>query len=245
MTRQHSFKIRVRTRMARTGESYATARRQLLAKARGAEDGAQPDRQDVSSSPGPARSTADDRAERGRRAVAAQRSKRIGESTGKSAEEWFALLEQAGARSMTHNQIWRWLADSGAMEAGMAREEVVIAYEQHIGRREMGQSCDGDYRAAVTRTLTGTMDSALQRWRELAGDPLNGVALQAPPKVSSTEKFRYWRARLANGTRVDVTIYRRPDEKISLGIQHRPFSDRASADAWRAFWKDLAAQLGR
>lgn len=33
MTRQHTFKARVRSRMAKTGESYTTARRQLLARA--------------------------------------------------------------------------------------------------------------------------------------------------------------------------------------------------------------------
>jgi len=46
MTRQKSFKGRIRARMDKTSESYTTARRQLLAKA-GSEPPAEPETQPV------------------------------------------------------------------------------------------------------------------------------------------------------------------------------------------------------
>ena len=73
----------------------------------------------------------------------------------------------------------------------------------------------------------------------------NGVALADEPRVSASEKYRYWRARLADGTHVDVNVYKRPDGRISFGVQHRPFPERAAADAWRGYWREFVAQLMR
>lgn len=139
----------------------------------------------------------------------------------------------------------RWLADGEHLTKGMLRENLVIAYEQAIGRREVGQSCYGDYRAATTRVLTGTLDDALRAWLELVGgaQAFNGVALAGGPRISASEKYRYWRARLADGTHVDVNVYKRPDGRISLSVQHRPFTERAAADAWRGYWREFVAQL--
>lgn len=93
--------------------------------------------------------------------------------------------------------------------------------------------------------LTGTLDDTLQAWLALVGgaQAFNGVALSGEPRVSASEKYRYWRARFADGTHIDVNVYKRPDGRISLGIQHGPFPERVTADAWRGYWKQLVAQL--
>ena len=68
MTKNKSFKGRVRARMDKTHESYATARRQLLAKTQSPED--------------PAKRPYSD-------AV-------IQANTGKTWDEWFAVLDRVG-----------------------------------------------------------------------------------------------------------------------------------------------------
>jgi hypothetical protein len=42
---------------------------------------------------------------------------------------------------------------------------------------------------------------------------------------------------------VNVTIYRMPDGRVSLGVQHRAFPDRAAADTSKAYWKAFLAPL--
>jgi len=128
---------------------------------------------------------------------------------------------------------------------GGVREAIVITYEQQIGRREVGQSCYGDYPANVSKVLKGTMDDVLRRWLELIGDTRtpNGADMESEPSVSSTEKFRYWRAKLTDGTRVTVIIWRMPDGRVSLGVQHRAFPDRTAAGACKAYWKAFLAPL--
>jgi hypothetical protein len=239
MTRQQTFKRRVRDRMAKTGESYTTARRQLLASAGDLFDEPRED------SSAPTTAAPPSAAQRARRQLLERRRAWVGEATGRQMDEWIRLLDQAGARDLTHNQIWRWLAEAGEVADGSLREAITITYEQEIGRREMGQSCEGDYPASVSRPLKATVDEVLQRWLELIGGTrsFNGAKLVAEPSVSATEKFRYWRAKLTDGTRVTVTIWRMPDGRASLGIQQRAFPDRASADASKAYWKQFLAPL--
>ena len=82
MTTQRTFKRRVRARMAKTGESYTAARRQLIA------DGDQPD-------PGtPTFET-----------VVAD--ERMIEATGRSHDEWFALLDAWDGTEHTHTEMAR------------------------------------------------------------------------------------------------------------------------------------------
>lgn len=245
MTRQQSFKRRVRGRMARTGESYTIARRQLLTRARARSE--PPISDVVMVHAVPTTLAPDSRSEARRRTFLETRRRRLEQVTQRSTDEWISILDKAGAREMTHREIWRWLADGELLKEGMLRENLVIAYEQAIGRREVGQSCYGDYHAAATRVLTGTLDDALQAWLELVGgvQAFNGVALAGEPRVSASEKYRYWRARLADGTHVDVDVYKGPDGRIPLGVQHRPFPERAAADAWRGYWREFVAQLTR
>jgi hypothetical protein len=214
--------------MGKTSESHTTARRQLLART---------DIEPPPAAPPPPRVVDPKQARRS--AVLATRRRWIEQTTGIPLDEWFDRLDRAGAQSMSHHEIWKWLADAGYLSDGMLREGVTIAYEQRIGRREPGQSCEGDFPATATRVLSCTLDEALERWLHRVEGVIefNGVEVQGQPKTSRTEKFRYWRAKLADGTQLNVSIYRQPDGRISLGVQHRPHSDRATADLWRAFWR--------
>ena len=89
-------------------------------------------------------------------------------------DAWATILDEAGARAMTHHQIWQWLAVGGRLAEGMPREAIVITYEQLIGRREVGQSCYGDYCAAVTRT---------RPLEALPASALCGADLESRPKL--------------------------------------------------------------
>ena len=69
------------------------------------------------------------------------------------------------------------------------------------------------------------MDEALQRWLRLVGDrrTFNGSKLASEPRVTQTDRFRYWRANFADATKLTVIIWQMPNDRVSLGIQHRAF----------------------
>src|SRR5262249_59504989 len=48
----------------------------------------------------------------------------VQETTGRAMDAWIAILDQAGARELPHNDIWRWLADAGHVAEGSLREGV-------------------------------------------------------------------------------------------------------------------------
>lgn len=170
-------------------------------------------------------------------------------STGIAWEEWLRLLaphrelDHAGlaqqtlavlrGRGTTGNQEW-WA------------QGVAVAYEQHIGRRQPGQSCEGTFQVTVSRTLAGDMDTALAAWQGLVEgrDAFDGVKIERAGEASRTEKWRYWRCGLADGTKVNVNISAKPGgAKSALAVNHTDLADGEASDRWRAFWKEFLSPL--
>src|SRR5947209_7683681 len=116
MTKQRTFKRRVRTRMAKTGESYAAARRLLVTEPEQPEQPEQPEPKQPEQPEQPQESAAAKRA------------------TGRSNPEWFALLDDWGAAERTHAEIARWLAEQEGV-SGWWAQMLTVAYEQARGRR--------------------------------------------------------------------------------------------------------------
>ena len=169
-------------------------------------------------------------------------------ATGRSWDEWVEMLEQAGAREMPHSAIAK--AALEMMPESVERAEwwaqgTAIAYEQHAGLRVPGQSCTGDFQLSTSRTITGDMDAALQAWVDLAGDreEFGGVEVEAPAATSSSEKWRYWRVPLADGTRVALNFSDKKNGKSTVGLTHTKLDSAEAIEYWKPVWKDLLAQL--
>jgi hypothetical protein len=118
-----------------------------------------------------------------------------------------------------------------------------VAYEQHIGRRQVGQTCDGNFSVTVSRTVEADMDNALATWSETC-EPLtsfNGVKITSIKRISQTEKWRYWRCDLEDGSKVSVNIQTKPaGNKSTLAINHDKLSSATDVDHWRTFWRDFS-----
>jgi hypothetical protein len=163
-------------------------------------------------------------------------------ATGRPLGDWFAILEERGARDLPHKSIARLLqGDYGV--PGWWSQSVTVEYERHIGRRETGQRQSGEYEAGVTRTLPLTLDAALDVWLARVPAPgpqraFDGVAFSTEPATSRTEKRRYWRVALADGSRVTVSFSARPGGGgAQIAVQHSRLRSRADVDRWKAFWK--------
>jgi hypothetical protein len=126
---------------------------------------------------------------------------------------------------------------------------VTVEYEKHIGRRETGQRQSGEYTTTVSRSLPGTMDEALDRWLALlpagaGASAFDGVSFAEKPSISRTEKWRYWRVRLADGSRVTVYISAKPGGEASLlAVETGKLAGKAAVGCWKAYWKAYLARL--
>lgn len=174
-----------------------------------------------------------------------QSSNAVRAATGRGWTEWFELLDRAGARDMPHKDITAWL-DAQGLVSGMWCQAVVTTYEQEIGRRIVGQTCDGDWTAGTRRVVRRCdSDEAFTRWCAAVDgqSDFDGVALDGSPTVQVSEKFRYWRAKLADGSRVDMNIYRNPRGEVSLNVSHKKLRSEQDSQRWKAYWKKRVAGL--
>jgi uncharacterized protein YndB with AHSA1/START domain len=236
MTRNKSFKGRVRARMDKTGERYASARRQLVAKAAakggpGAEvqgPEAQPtqDAPATASVPGFKPPYSDEV---------------IRANTGRAWDEWFALLDAWGAVERPHPEIARWVNQEHGVPGWWA-QGVTVAYEQARGLRAPGQRRGGQFEVNASKTVA----VGVERLYEAFADPalrerwLPGATVE----VGTARPGKSIRATWDDGsTRLVIAFTARGESKSQVAVTHERVPDAGAADKLKAFWRERMAAL--
>lgn len=75
--------------------------------------------------------------------------------TGKPCKEWFAILDKAGGKKMTHPEIAKYLGTQQGVGPWW-QQMVTVTYEQHSGLRKAHQRPDG-YQISVSRTVSAPL----------------------------------------------------------------------------------------
>jgi hypothetical protein len=152
-------------------------------------------------------------------------------------------LDSLGAEQKSHQEIVALAADYGA--PSWWRQMITVANEQHIGRRVPGQRGDGSFSVSASRTLSGSLDDSLARWVEVVGSPdeLSGVVIESGPDTTTTQKWRYWRCTLADGSRVAVNISLKTPDKSVVSVQHEQLESEDLGEHWRSYWKAILREL--
>ncbi|MBL8929340.1 MAG: hypothetical protein JNL54_04380 [Kineosporiaceae bacterium] len=128
MTRQESFKARIRHRMATTGERYLAARRVLLLQARPVD------------SPRPWA------------ALPEMSDEAIRRGTGKGWDDWCELIETSVGADRGHPAIAAFLRAAHGLD-GWWSQAVTIGYERITGLRLPYQLADGSFAASKSRIV--------------------------------------------------------------------------------------------
>jgi hypothetical protein len=237
MTKQKSFKDRVRARMDKTSESYTTARRQLLAKsttgaqaevaeaqAEVAETAATP----VVDVPGAKRPYSD--------AV-------ILANTGKTWDEWFAVLDQWGAVERPHPEIARWVHEEHGV-GGWWAQGVTVAYEQARGLRAPGQRRGGQFEVNASKTVAVPVE---RLYEAFVDDGLRERWLPGGKfEVRTARANKSIRANWDDGsTRLVVNFTARGEAKSQVALVHERIPDAETADELKPWWRARVADLKR
>lgn len=110
-------------------------------------------------------------------------SEKVREATGRTPEEWFRILGEAGAQDWDHATIARWLTEEHAVDGWWA-QSVTVSYEQARGTRKPGQQPDGTFSVGASKTVPALKAAALQAIIEAVGADLGD-----PVSVSPDVKF--------------------------------------------------------
>jgi uncharacterized protein YndB with AHSA1/START domain len=215
MTAGKTFKRRVRARMSKTGESYTTARRMLIAA------GDRPELVKVDWTP-----PVSDEA--------------LTNATGHDWAHWFALMDDWGATSHTHTEMARWLHTEQDVPSWWS-QSVTVGYEQARGLRVPGQHADG-FSVSATKTIEVPVE-ALFDW--FVDDSLREQWLPgADLRLRTATKPKTARYDWEDGsTRVAVGFNRLGDGKSQIAIEHSRLPDADTADEMKAWWRERVAAL--
>jgi len=226
VTQHKSLKRRVRARMAKTGERYTAARRQVLARAP-----AEPSTDEAAPLGPPAPAPAD-------LATLSTSEAAMRRATGQSHAEWFALLDAWGATGHSHTEIADWLAMTHGVPSWW-RQSITVDYERGRGMRGKHQMADG-FSVSVTRTFDVDAERALAaftdasiRARWLPDAPLRS----RPTRAKLTARFDW----SDPASRVVVTIVPKGADGATVAVTHERLPDAESAARQRAAWR---ARLG-
>jgi uncharacterized protein YndB with AHSA1/START domain len=232
MTKQKSFKGRVRARMGKTSESYTAARRQLLAKA-AAEAEAEPHAgtearapEGPTDAPGAKRPYSD--------AV-------IQANTGKSWDEWFAVLDRWGAVERPHAEIARWVGEEHDV-GGWWAQGVTVAYEQARGLRAPGQRRGGLFEVNASKTVAVPVERLYQAFidPDLRERWLPGATME----VRTARPAKSIRANWDDGsTRLVIDFTAKGEAKSQVALVHERLGDAATAAELKTWWRARVAAL--
>lgn len=215
MTTQKTFKRRVRARMAKTGESYTAARRQLIAA------GDQPDPGTPTFEP-------------------VVSDEKVREATGKSHEEWFAILDEWGGTNHTHTEIARYVIEELGVP-GWWGQGITVSYERARGMRAVGQMKDGwtvNASKTVTVPVGDLFDSVVEERLRKEWLPDADLSLRTATKARSA---RYdWED---GSTRVNVSFEAKGPSKATVYVSHERLPDADTAEAMKAYWRAALVDL--
>ena len=153
--------------------------------------------------------------------------------TGKNWTQWFTLLDKAGARKMTHQEIVKFL--NTKYEVGPWWQQMItVTYEHARGLRDRHEKPAG-YEISVSRTINVpiaklyqafTNDKSRKAW--LAGDDLS------VRKATTQKSMRAnWND---NKTTLQINFYPKGDAKSQVVVQHSKLPDAKSSAKMKTYW---------
>ena len=211
MTTNESFKRRIRTRMAKTGERYSAARQAML---------------EAAASNGPRRRTWASEPE--------MRDEAVREATGRGWEEWCDLLDAWPDNDGNHTAIATYLRDELGVDAWWS-QAVTGGYERITGLRLPGQMPDGTFTANKSKTIAidaGWLHAALlddERRQDLF--PGLTTTLRSKPSAKSL------RVQVGPGV-AGFGFGELDDGRTKVTVQHAKLPAFEDIEEWKFYWGD-------
>lgn len=244
MTSNKAQKRAIRARMDKTGEHYTAARHHLLGLQNGhASDATPPVEElvtvpDVQPEPEPAAPALPPRV-----ADPGMSDESILRGSGKTWDEWLALLDAWGARDRTHTQIARYVRDDLGVDGWWA-QTVTVGYERARGMRAKHQVVGG-FSASVSRTFPIPVERLFPAFVDAAH-----LDTWLPPdtlRLRTSQPNRTARFDVhGDSYRVEAYFTSKGDNKASVALQLTKLADANAVTALKATWKahlDRLAQM--
>lgn len=174
------------------------------------------------------------------------RIRAIETATGRQWAAWSEHLDRVGAQQMTSKQIESRAEEFMPLPVNDPRwwaRQVGVVYQDQIGRGLPGQRTGHTYKARARTTVRGNLNQAMAAWMDHVRDRDSFVdtELDAEPSTTRSATWRRWRAQLADGTRLVVTVEVTAGGS-ALTVVHKRIRSREAAAQSQAWWTDFLGQ---
>jgi len=167
---------------------------------------------------------------------------RVRESTGKTWDQWFDVLDRAGCRKMNHKQIVAVVGENGA--GPWWQQMVTVGYEQSRGLRELYEKCDGDFQMSGSKTVNVPVERLFDAWDDprLRAKWLEPIG-DSDLVIRKSTRPKSLRVTWCDGrTNVDVNLFPKGDAKSYVSMNHTKLKDAKAVEKMKRYW---SAQLER
>jgi hypothetical protein len=189
-------------------------------------------------------------------------SKSVFKCTGKNWDQWIKILDNAGAKNLSHKNIVIYLADTHKLSLWW-QQLVTSSYEVHIGRRIEGQNHKGEYATALSKTMPlnqkkmwkficspegqkiwlkplSPLKILLKEQYEAEGGIFGEIrTMKAPERIRLTWQDSDWE----KSTVVQVMCIPRPKEKSIFVVQHEKLKNLRLKKQLLQHWKQVFEEL--
>ena len=221
MTTDKARKRAVRSRMDKTGERYAAARRHVVGDAGAATA--------VTPSLPP------------RVAEPKMRDATISKGTGRRWDDWFRVLDAWDATTKGHPAIARYLHEEHGVNGWWA-QSVTVGYEWARGLRQVHETPDG-FQVSVTRTIAASADDV---WRDFVEPArrnrwLEPGALRVRPGTGTRGKSA--RFNDPDGRLVHIYLTGKGEATSSVAVTTERLAGPDEVEAHRTLWRSRLDDL--
>lgn len=214
MTRQESFKRKVRARMVETGERYMAARHQLIEQSTRADSDAwvsEPEHSDEA----------------------------IYDATGRDWNEWRRLIDEGPGRNAEHGAIVAYVMEEHGVNGWWA-QSVTVGYERITGIRLPHQMADGTFTASKTRTIEVDGEALKEMLFDNAAraDLFPGITTE----MRSVPTTKVPRIGIGPGV-AQISIEPKPGGRATVTVAHEKLPQAGDVDLWKAYWTEWLTAL--
>ena len=160
--------------------------------------------------------------------------------TGKNWNEWFAIIDKAGGKKMTHQEIVK-LLNSKHNVGPWWCQMVTVTYEQQTGRRELHEKTDG-YQISVSRTVKSPLSFLYSCFADEAAR--NEWLGQEGLAVRTATRNKSMRVTWNDGkSSLEINFYPKDKEKTQVVVQHSKLASATAAARMKNYWSKALDRL--
>ena len=174
--------------------------------------------------------------------IAGVSSDAVRKATGKTWPQWLALLDRAGAKKMSHQEIVAHLREKHGV-GGWWQQMLTVGYEQARQKRQKGQMPDG-FQVSATKTVAASLADLYAAWadeslraRWLGRRPLS------VPRATAGKSMRLAWSRGKQESSVSVNFYGKGAGKSQVSLEHSRLAGAAEAEKIKEFWRKALEKM--